>query len=150
SSGGPPPLRGQSGWRPGVAAVREGEATALHNLRRLYHHGPSRQGEPPMILPPPPPPPRDPFAAEALARLPLAESFYLLWACVASDSFLDDLFDRHRGRCYQDQLGFPDLVQVLTDALTRYHGSGRRAITTALQRQQLPTRQRAVYGKLAR
>src|SRR5947208_741929 len=102
-----------------------------------------------MILPPPPAPP-DPFAAAILTRLPLAEAFYLLWAHVAPDAALDALFAQHRGRCYQDRLHFADLVQVLADALTRYHGSGRRAITQALARQQLPTRQRAVYGKLAR
>ena len=103
-----------------------------------------------MILPPPPTPPRDPFALEALARLPLAESFYVLWGFLASDALLDSLFAQHRGRCYQDQLSFPELVTVLTDALTRCHGSGRRAITAALQRQQLSCQQRAVYGKLAR
>jgi len=102
-----------------------------------------------MILPPPPAQ-RASFALETLARLPLAESFYVLWATVATDAALDALFERHRGRCYQDQLRFPELVGVLADALTRYHGSGRRAITRALDRQQLPTQQRAVYAKLAR
>ncbi len=102
-----------------------------------------------MILPPPQPP-RQPFALEALARLPLAEAFYTLWAHLATDDTLDELFAQHRGRCYQDQLRFPELVAVLADALTRYHGSGRRAITDALKRQQLSTQARAVYGKLAR
>ena len=103
-----------------------------------------------MILPPPPPAPRPPFALEALARLPLAEAFYTLWAYLATDDTLDELFAQHRGRCYQDLLRFPELVAVLADALTRYHGSGRRAITNALRRQQLSTQARAVYGKLAR
>src|SRR5438105_6172260 len=103
-----------------------------------------------MLLPPAPEAPRDAFAVEALARLPLAESFYSLWAYLASDAVLDALFDRHRGRCYQDKLSFPELVSVLADAVTRYHGSGRRAITKALQRQQLSCQLRAVYGKLAR
>jgi hypothetical protein len=103
-----------------------------------------------MVLPPRPDAPRDAFAVESLARLPLAESFYLVWAYFATDAALDALFEQHRGRCYQDRLRFTDLVRVLTDALTRYHGSGRRAITRALEREQLPTRQRAVYGKLAR
>jgi Transposase DDE domain len=98
----------------------------------------------------PPPAPREPFALEALARLPLAEAFYTVWRYLASDDILDGLFAQHRGRCYQDQLRFAELVEVLADALTRYHGSGRRAITQALQRQQLSTRGRAVYGKLAR
>ncbi len=102
-----------------------------------------------MVLPPPQAP-RDPFALEALARLPLAESFYTLWAYLASDTVLDALFEQHRGRCYHDQLAFADVVEILADALTRYQGSGHRAITKALQRQTLPTQARAVYGKLAR
>jgi hypothetical protein len=103
-----------------------------------------------MVLPPPPPVPRQPFALEALARLPLTEAFYILWTYLATDETLDELFAQYRGRCYQDQLRFPELVAVLADALTRYHGRGRRAITEALQRQQLSTQARAVYGKLAR
>lgn len=42
------------------------------------------------------------FAAEVLNRLPLAEAFYAVWGHVASDAVLAHLFDRHRGRCYQD------------------------------------------------
>ena len=91
-----------------------------------------------------------PFALEALGRLPLAEGFYLLWAYVAPDDFLQTLFDEHRGRCYDDVLTFPEIILVLADALTRYHGSGNRAITKAIQRQQLSVKARAVYGKLSR
>ena len=69
-----------------------------------------------MILPPPPPAPRPPFALEALSRLPLAEAFYTAWAYLATDDTLDELFTQHRGRCYQDQLRFPELVAVLADA----------------------------------
>jgi hypothetical protein len=102
------------------------------------------------MIPPPPPSLRQPFALETLARLPLAEAFYTLWAHLATNDILDELFAQHRGRCYHDQLSFAELVQVLSDALTRYRGSGRRAIADALRRQQLPTQARAVYGKLAR
>jgi hypothetical protein len=103
-----------------------------------------------MILPPPPKPPHDPFDLRVLAELPLAESFYTLWAYVATDAVLKDLFDAHRGKCYEDQLSFADVVAVLVDAITRYHGSGNRAITNALDRNQLPVHHRAPYGKLAR
>jgi hypothetical protein len=92
----------------------------------------------------------DPFAVEVLVQLPLAESFYTLWAAVATDPFLDDLFDAHRGRCYLDTLSFHELVSVFTDSLTRFHGSGRRAIANALQRNALSVKQRAIYGKLSR
>jgi hypothetical protein len=103
-----------------------------------------------MILPPAEKPGRDPFDLRVLAELPLAESFYTLWGYLASEDFLADLFDRHRGRCYQDKLSFAELVTVLTDALTRYQGSGHRAITKALERNQLSVKARAPYGKLAR
>src|SRR5439155_8703489 len=87
---------------------------------------------------------------EVLARLPLAESFYALWAHAADDGLLAALFDAHRGRCYEDSLTFAELVAVFTDALTRYHGSGRRAILKALEHHHLSVEQRAVYGKLSR
>jgi hypothetical protein len=103
-----------------------------------------------MILPPPKDVPRDPFDARVLAELPLAEAFYTLWAHLATDPVLDDLFDTHRGHCYQDRLTFAELVSVLVDALTRYHGSGHRAIVNAVERNRLSVRHRAPYGKLAR
>src|SRR5216684_2384675 len=103
-----------------------------------------------MILPPPQKAPRDPFALEVLAELPLADAFYTLWGYIATDKVLKELFDRHRGKCYDDKLTFPQLVSVLTDALTRYQGSGNRAIIKALERNRLSVQHRAPYGKLAR
>jgi hypothetical protein len=98
----------------------------------------------------PPIGPQSPFCLEVLQRLPLAEAFYRLWAFVASDDLLADLFDRFRGRCYQDRLTFPDLVHVLADAITRHRGSGHAALTDALDGQRLPCQPRAVYAKLGR
>src|SRR5438067_10813993 len=103
-----------------------------------------------MILPQPKEAPRKAFALEVLSRLPLAESFYALWAHLATDDVLAGLFEQHRGRCYEDKLSFAELVGVLADAVTRYHGSGRRAITQALQRQQLSCQHRAGYRNWAR
>jgi hypothetical protein len=103
-----------------------------------------------MVLPAGKDIPEDRFALEVLAQLPLAESFYTLWAHLAPDPVLDDLFDAHRGRCYEDRLTFAELVAVLTDALTRYHGSGNRSILKALERNQLSVKHRAPYGKLSR
>jgi hypothetical protein len=96
------------------------------------------------------PEPPSPFALETVTRLPLAEGFYLLWAHVAPDDFLQTLFQQHRGRCYEDVLTFSEIILVLAEAITRYHGSGNRAITKAIQRQQLSVQARAVYGKLSR
>jgi hypothetical protein len=85
-----------------------------------------------------------------LAELPLAESFYTVWGYLATDQVLKDLFESHRGKCYQDQLTFSELVTVLVDAITRYQGSGHSAISKALERNQLSVQGRAPYGKLAR
>ena len=103
-----------------------------------------------MILPPPKTPRPSPFATELLQRLPLAEAFYTVWAHLATPDRLDQLFHLHRGRCYHDQLSFPELVSVLAEAVTHYQGSGLRAIEQALKQQRLSTQTRAVYGKLGR
>lgn len=74
----------------------------------------------------------NPFATEVLHRLPLAEAFYTVWGYLASDDVLSELFDRHRGRCYKDELTFPELVPILAAALTRYDGRSRGATIDAI------------------
>jgi DDE family transposase len=91
-----------------------------------------------------------PVALDVLSRLPLAEAFYSLWHYLAAEEVLQSLFQDHRGECHQQQLTFSELVLIVADALTRYHGSGRKAIVAALQQHQLSTQQRAVYAKLGR
>ena len=103
-----------------------------------------------MILPPQPKPAKPSFALDVLARLPLADAFYSLWHYLTTDDILQPLYDRYRGSCYEQCLRFPELVGVVADALTRFHGSGRKAIQDALDHRQLSTEQRAVYGKLSR
>ena len=103
-----------------------------------------------MLLPPEPKPAPPPFSVEVLARLPLAEAFYGLWNHLTTDDLLRPLYDLHRGASYEDQLTFPQLVRVVADALTRFHGRGRQAILQAIDHRQLSTQQRAVYTKLSR
>lgn len=98
---------------------------------------------------PPPAPPAD-FSRALLARLPLAEAFYVVWSSAAPAAVLDALFREHRGRCYQGKLSFADLVGLLADAVTRYRGSGHHAFRKAAERRQLPVEPRAAYGKLGR
>ena len=90
------------------------------------------------------------FADQALGRLPLAEAFYVAWAHVAPDQVLQQIFDDHRGRCYQDLLTFPELVLALTNALTRHHGSANRTLELADEADALSVCSRAVYAKLSR
>ncbi len=90
------------------------------------------------------------FAREALAHLPLAEATLLLWQQIADPTFLQSLFARYRGRCYQKALSFPSLVQLLADALLQHDGSARASFERALQDGALPVTIPAAYGKLRR
>jgi Transposase DDE domain len=90
------------------------------------------------------------FACDALDRLPLAESVLLLWQQVADPKFLDDLFNRHRGRGYDKVLTFPSLVQLIADALLQHDGSARASFERALEHDALPVTIPAAYGKLRR
>ena len=78
------------------------------------------------------------FARYALDRLPLAQSVLLLWQQVADPKFLQDLFDRRRGRGYQKILSFPSLVQLIADALLQHDGSARASFEQALEHDALP------------
>ena len=90
------------------------------------------------------------FACDALDRLPLAESVLLLWQQVADPKFLQDLFDRQRGRGYDKILSFPSLVQLIADALLQHDGSARASFERALEHDALPVTIPAAYGKLRR
>jgi hypothetical protein len=92
----------------------------------------------------------DPLARPVLERLPLAEAVLLLWSWLAEDSFLQSLFDQHRGRCYDKVISFPVLVQLIADALLEHGGSGQRSFERAIQRQELTATIQAAYGKLSR
>ncbi len=48
----------------------------------------------------------DALAGEVLARLPLAEAVLRTWTYLADEPFLQDVFEAHRGRCYQKALSF--------------------------------------------
>ena len=91
-----------------------------------------------------------PFDRHMFSRSTLAASFFRLWGFIANDKVLGSLFERYRGRCYEDRLTFPELCGVLIDAVTRSKGSGRKALAHARQRGQLSSNTRAFYGKLAR
>ena len=69
---------------------------------------------------------------------------------MCQEEFLQRVFDRHRGRSYEDILTFATLVQVVSDALLEYEGSGRQAFERARETGALKTKVRAPYGKLAR
>jgi hypothetical protein len=91
-----------------------------------------------------------PLEREALKRMPLADACYLLMAQVFSDSVLDQVWEKFRGRCYDRELSFAMIVELLESALFRHNGSGRASFDEALEAERLPVSYTAVYGKLGR
>ena len=87
---------------------------------------------------------------EILARMPLAEAVLTQWCWVAEDAYLDQIFDRHRGRCYEKILSFPLMVRLIRDALLEHEGSARKSFEHAAERDELETSFNAAYGKLGR
>jgi hypothetical protein len=85
-----------------------------------------------------------------LARMPLAEAVLTLWRWVADETYLDQVFDQNRGRCYERILSFPLMVRLIRDALLEHEGSGRKSFEHARERDELETSFNAAYGKLGR
>ena len=87
---------------------------------------------------------------QMLARMPLAEAVMLLWRWVTCEEHLQDLWNRHRGRCYQRIISFWVMVHLIADALLRYQGSGRRSFEKNIESGELETSLQAAYRKLGR
>ena len=70
------------------------------------------------------------FDKEVCRRLPLAEAALRILDYVCQEEFLEAVFVRHHGRSYEDVLAFATLVQLVSDALLEYEGSGRQAFAS--------------------
>jgi hypothetical protein len=91
----------------------------------------------------------DGFDAQLLARLPLAQGMIELFDHVLDDTLCGEVFDAHRGRCYEDELTFATLVRVIRDALVLHGGSANRAIGDAVDAGRLGAAPSGVYRKLS-
>jgi hypothetical protein len=83
-----------------------------------------------------------------LSRLPLADSGWRLLRYTLEDSWLDDLWARNRGSCYEKQLKFRTLAHLITDALIEHEGSGHQAFARAQEQGILPVSITSSYDKL--
>lgn len=92
----------------------------------------------------------DGFSRELLERLPLAEAAWVLMRHAAGPEMLNELFERHRGSCYEDKISFDLLVELVHAALVVHGGSGRRSFAQARGDERLDASNQAVYGKLRR
>jgi hypothetical protein len=89
------------------------------------------------------------FAKEVCKRLPLAEAVLRLFNFVCHPEFLQDVFERHRGRSYERIISFSLFVQLIADALLEHQGSGHKSFQRAEQAGELEATIRAAYGKLS-
>ena len=69
----------------------------------------------------------DVFSAAVLEKLPLGDSVWRLLHFTMDDPWLQDLWTRHRGRCYERDLQFSTLAHLIADALLEHGGSGHQA-----------------------
>lgn len=90
------------------------------------------------------------FAEEVLTRLPLAQATLELAAFVHQDSFLDELYQRHRGDCYEKTITFSHFLHLIQDALLNRNGSFSATLDRASEQGQLDATRIAYYGKLRR
>jgi hypothetical protein len=90
------------------------------------------------------------FALEVLGRLPLAEAVLSLWRWVTDDLYLQELFDEHRGACYDKRIPFPVMVRIIADALLQHGGSGRKSFERNREERTLEASLQAAYAKLGR
>src|SRR5262249_35494697 len=89
------------------------------------------------------------FSAAVLAKLPLGDSVWRLLHYAMDDAWLEDLWDRQRGRCYQRELRFSTLAHLVSDALLQHQGSGRKSFERAQEQGTLDVSIPAPYAKLA-
>jgi Transposase DDE domain len=90
------------------------------------------------------------FDAEVCERLPLADAMLHALDFVADPAFLAGLFERHRGRSYERQIAFADLVYLLADALVLGGHSAHRSFQQARADGKLSASVKAAYDKIAR
>ncbi len=84
------------------------------------------------------------FSASVLERLPLADGVWRVLHFVMADSWLSDVWQRERGRCYEKDLKFSTLAHLVADALWEHDGSGRQAF----ERRRKPGRCRSRSARL--
>jgi hypothetical protein len=86
---------------------------------------------------------------EVSRRLPLADATLRLLDFATEDAFLADVFERHRGRCFERNLPFPLFVHLMADALIGHRGTAHQAFRHAQEDGALETSVQAMYNRLA-
>jgi hypothetical protein len=88
------------------------------------------------------------FSAAVLSKLPLADAAWRILHFTLANSWLEDLWDRERGRCYEKVLEFSTLARLVAEALTQHGGSGRQAFERGQESNTLPVAISSAFDKL--
>jgi hypothetical protein len=88
------------------------------------------------------------FSATVLSKLPLADSVWRILHFSLADSWLKDLWNRERGRCYERVLEFSTLARLVAEALAQHGGSGRQAFERGRESDTLAVAISSAFDKL--
>ena len=92
----------------------------------------------------------DAFERELMRRSPLAACVLEVSDYVFDEQLLASIWERHRGRCYEDVLRFDDFLRLMRDALVHHGGSAHRLFVGLERRGAGPVDESNFYRKLAR
>lgn len=92
----------------------------------------------------------DAFVTELMRRSPLATAVLDVFDYVFDRQLLEEIWQGHRGKCYDDKLLFPDFLRLMRDALIRHGGSAHQLFVHLESRDAAPVDESNFYRKLAR
>lgn len=92
----------------------------------------------------------DAFSKQLKDRLPLAGATLELFDFAFDPQVIASIYEAHRGRCYQDVLGFPQLLTLVRDALLQHQGSGHKLFVELERDQRHPVDESNFYRKLSK
>jgi hypothetical protein len=91
---------------------------------------------------------KDVFERELIRRSPLAAAVLSLYDYVFDDAMLMSIWEQHRGRCYEDELTFAELLCLTRDALIRHRGSAHKLFLELESEDKHPVDESNFYRKL--
>jgi hypothetical protein len=92
----------------------------------------------------------DAFTQELLQRSVLASAALEIYDFIFDDAVLNSIWERYRGRNYEDTLTFNDLLRLMREALLCQGGSAHKVFVALQSRGTAPADQSNFYRKLAR
>ena len=90
------------------------------------------------------------FEQELMRRSPLAGCVLEISDYIFDGRLLSSLWERHRGRCYEDVLRFEDFLRLMRDALVHHGGSAHQLFVELERDGAQPVDESNFYRKLAR